>query len=1396
MATPGGTITQKDLFSDDAFKFGDPMVKEFEKVIAAQKKMADGAKELALVVNTYRKVETNQQFIDNKNAEKLATEKVILGIKEEESALISIEKVKQESLRTDKLVSDAKKREQKEQQGSIKLTIEERVQNEINNKILKQEALDRLGLLSAYTKLNNARTDAKNKLRDLIATEGASTAEIKKAQKEFDVLASKVKKADDAVNDFTKNVGNYPQIGKLASNLKDLIGAFGLVGGLGAFASVMQDSFKTIKQFNQSLADLSAITGATGVDLDFLKDKAIELGKSTKGGASAVLEAYKLIGSAKPELLSNVEALNQVTEATILLSKAAGLELPDAATALTDAMNQFGADASQASKFVDTLAAGAKYGAAEIPQVTDALLKFGAVARTSNVNIQESTALVELLAENGLKGAEAGTALRNVMLKLSAPDALPKEAQSAINKLGISFSDLSDKSKPIQERLEKLKPLLKDNAGMIKVFGVENVVAATNILGHTERLSELTKQVDENGVAQEQATVRSNTLQGATERLSNAWDSYILSQSEATNTTGFFTKTISYLGDNLGDIIDTIVKLGTVYLVYLATTKAVTFATEAYRATKVFLTAAEFAFTTATGIGTAATKAKVLATQQAIASESARTAEQVTAILVTQGFTLAEAEAVIATNALNVATKATPWGMIIGLLLASTAAYAAFSDSMSDAQKSMKKLKEESKRYKDQEDTTNKSSDDFRLKRFKQIEDEINLRKKQGEDSKKLDDEEIDRKRNLLIDELETYGTTHDMQIEDTRTKVSESNKRIAQMKKEQALGSTTGRRNDELQQLIDSENEKQKTRVNFLEVNKKVSIAEKTKLNNLLNELNKKSAEDEAEVQMELTKKQIAAAKKAREEYLKNLKEKDKSEFELGQFRLHRAKELNQDILDDEKKSINERIEAYLNGNQLDITILENLTAQKLKEISRYDDKIRDLTDNQIQQLLLVSDAEREALYKKLKLTDDEILVLEQMQAKKEDINKKILKNYQDLIDKEVAQLQKKIDAELLSQETKLNQALEAENKLYLAILKSQKDKEEAQKEHERKILEIKKYFSKQGVDAQIKAIEDLLKAQDKIPEKERISSKLRSEYDNKLAKLKKENSDLEVENSGTNTKKILFFEEEKFKKIEDLSKQLKDALVSLSNAIFESRISNIDGELQKNDIYYAKQLELAGNDQRKKDLIQKEAEKKREELEKKKRAEQYKQAVFNKAMAIVDAGINTAKAVTSALSAGPGVGLALAVITAAVAAVQLAAIVATPIPKYKDGRIGGKKEIAIVGDGGRHEIIERSSGLIEMTPRKDTLVQLLEGDTVHRSVEDYQRYLRASILSNVAVKNGKMNDYQAGIMFDIHNKELLNELKKNTRAIEKNKTSVNVNMPKIDIPHSIWKSKNTNWN
>ncbi len=315
---------------------------------------------------------------------------------------------------------------------------------------------------------------------------------------------------------------------KMKTGASSVFGGNLITMGAQAIVGVFNDAIDVHRKFESSLQNLSAITGATGADLDFYKQKAREMGIEVKGGSVAVIEAYKLIGSAKPELLENKEALVAVTESAILLSQAAGLELPEAATRLTDAMNQFGAEASEASKYVDILAAGAKYGAAEIPEVTDALLKFGVGAKSSNISIKESVAVIELLAEKGLKGAEAGTQLRNVFAKLSATSVLSPEAKAELKSAGVDIKKLEDKTIPLQERLKELSKIQGNAAAITRVFGLENKTAGETIIANLPRLEELNNKLGETGAASEQASTNINTFDQEVVKLKNSYDDLLV----------------------------------------------------------------------------------------------------------------------------------------------------------------------------------------------------------------------------------------------------------------------------------------------------------------------------------------------------------------------------------------------------------------------------------------------------------------------------------------------------------------------------------------------------------------------------------------------------------------------------------------------------------------------------------------------------------------------------------------------------------------------------------------------------------------------------------------------------------------------------------------------------
>lgn len=590
---------------------------------------------------------------------------------------------------------------------------------------------------SAYKALVKTTRDLKNASKELGAQMLKLEADGKKNTKEFreiekqykattqqaQLLDQKLKGLDKSVGDNFRNIGNYKNA---IRGLQSGLGQLGIAFGVGA---VFQSATEKIIEFDQAIADLQAITGASGNDLEFYKKQANEMGVAVEGGAAAVVEAYKLIGSAKPELLTNAAALNEVTKSAITLSQASGMTLPESASALTDAMNQFGADAKEAERYINVLANGAKYGAVEIPQVTDALLKFGVVAKTSNVSIEESTALIELLGEKGLKGADAGTALRNVMLKLAAPDALPKEAQKRLTELGISFEQLNNEAVPFSERLTALKPLLTDNATLVKVFGLENAVAATSLIGNIDRVKELESQMYVQGTATEQATQRTNTLGHALLELQNEFSKMFTSIESGSGSMQMFIDGLKFLARNLGTIFS---MLGKVTVAWLG-----------YRAALVSIQA--YQFITSGGLKELA---KELVSNISLTKQAAKTQEQLGKSSVIAGEGVAKAGKALSSIA---------WVAIIGFLVELATKWYDVASGAAEARRQADmyaKAKEDADKVSnDTIDQTQKRIDES----LRLLDLEIRKRKANGEKEKALDEEKALRSKEIFQNEKNNY---------------------------------------------------------------------------------------------------------------------------------------------------------------------------------------------------------------------------------------------------------------------------------------------------------------------------------------------------------------------------------------------------------------------------------------------------------------------------------------------------------------------------------------------------------------------------------------------------------------------------------------------------------------
>lgn len=349
-----------------------------------------------------------------------------------------------------------------------------------------------------------AKTDSlKQHTSDFGNTIGGLKQKLDLLRSERDLIdvgdVEKIKQYDKAISKLETRIGGLePATQKAKTGLAGVIDTawkFNQISELfGRAAESLQNITAPGVEFEQGMADLSAITGIAGKKLEDLGARARKVGKDTGVGAANAVEAYKLLASQIDVSKIGMDGLNTLQDKTITLAQASGLGMADAANALAGTINQFGLEAGEANRIINVLAAGAKYGAAEIPDLAESFKVAGATANAAGLSVEGAAGALETLSKMNLKGAEAGTALRNVLLKMQT-------------ELGVDF-----KVTKLSDALAGLAPKMADATFMAKTFGIENIAAAQFLAGNAALVEELTQRVEGTNVAYEQAAITTDTV--------------------------------------------------------------------------------------------------------------------------------------------------------------------------------------------------------------------------------------------------------------------------------------------------------------------------------------------------------------------------------------------------------------------------------------------------------------------------------------------------------------------------------------------------------------------------------------------------------------------------------------------------------------------------------------------------------------------------------------------------------------------------------------------------------------------------------------------------------------------------------------------------------------------
>ena len=404
-----------------------------------------------------------------------------------------------------KSITTSKALEQQLESLKNKSTLLEQ-QIEKNTEKYGADSTNVIRLRTQYQNLQAEIANTEEELRRLGGTWGAVGAE-------FEAIGSKMQ----SVGDSLKSVGDT-LTQKVTMPIAAIAGASVKVAA--DFESSMSQVAATMGFTVDQLNDKSSEASKT---MEQLSEFAQEMGKTTAFSASEAADALNYMALAGYDAETSMEMLPTVLN----LAAAGGIELASASDMVTDAQSALGLTLDETATMVDQMAAAASNGNTSVAQLGEAMLQIGATAANMTGGTQELSTALTVLADNGIKGAEGGTKLRNIILSLQ--DAA-KDGAVDFGNFSVSVYDsegnlrgVTDIMQDLQSNLEGMNQESKD-AIISGVFNKQDLAAANAMLQtSSERYDELAKSIgDSAGAAQQMADVQLDNFQGQLTLLKSA----------------------------------------------------------------------------------------------------------------------------------------------------------------------------------------------------------------------------------------------------------------------------------------------------------------------------------------------------------------------------------------------------------------------------------------------------------------------------------------------------------------------------------------------------------------------------------------------------------------------------------------------------------------------------------------------------------------------------------------------------------------------------------------------------------------------------------------------------------------------------------------------------------
>ncbi|WAX12269.1 minor tail protein [Clostridium phage CS266P4] len=314
--------------------------------------------------------------------------------------------------------------------------------------------------------------------------------------------------------------------------MNGLSSAFKTTGGLLSknvtlpIVGVGAAAVKTATDFEAGMSEVKAISGATGSEFDALRDKAIEMGAKTKFSASDSADAFKYMAMAGWDASQMMDGIAGIMD----LAAASGEDLATTSDIVTDALTAFGLQASDSAHFADVLAQASSKSNTNVGLMGETFKYVAPVAGALGYSIEDTAVAIGLMANSGIKGSQAGTALRSTITRLAKPVG---EAKDAVEELGISITNADGTMKPLSQTMvelrEKFAGLTEEQKAQYAAMlagqeGMSGLLAIVN--ASDEDFQKLTDEINNaNGAAQDMADIMMDNTKGAIEQLKGALES-------------------------------------------------------------------------------------------------------------------------------------------------------------------------------------------------------------------------------------------------------------------------------------------------------------------------------------------------------------------------------------------------------------------------------------------------------------------------------------------------------------------------------------------------------------------------------------------------------------------------------------------------------------------------------------------------------------------------------------------------------------------------------------------------------------------------------------------------------------------------------------------------------